>query len=128
MKINFSLLVDLVRTSIARARGPLIILVLVFAIVGFSVSETNEFQLDELEPGVYCRYNRCVSAIPAHNFDMLTIVINGQVYSVNGTVRIHYSENEYRILWERRKIINSDGLDLYVPKGSVIVDPPVTVR
>ena len=41
MKINFSLLVDLV-----------IILVLVFATVGFSVSETNEFQLDELEPGV----------------------------------------------------------------------------
>lgn len=117
MKINFSLLVDLV-----------IILFLVFATVGFSVSETNEFQLDELEPGVYCRYNRRVSAIPAHNFDMLTIVINGQVYSVNGTVRIHYSENEHRILWERRKIINSDGLDLYVPKGSVIVDPPVTVR
>ena len=117
MKINFSLLVDLV-----------IILVLVFETVGFSVSEANEFQLDELEPGVYCRYNRCVSAIPAHNFDMLTIVINGQVYSVNGTVRIHYSENEHRILWERRKIINSDGLDLYVPKGSVIVDPPVTVR
>ena len=117
MKINFSLLVDLV-----------IILVLVFATVGFSVSETNEFQLDELEPGVYCRYNRCVSAIPAHNFDMLTIVINGQVYSVNGTVRIHYSENEHKILWERRKIINSDGLDLYVPKGSVIVDPPATVR
>lgn len=112
MKINFSLLVDLA-----------IILVLVFATVGFSVwaynnntwSETSEFQLDELEPGVYCRYNRCV-------------VINGQVYSVNGTVRIHYSENEHRILWERRKIINSDGLDLYVPKGSVIVDPPVTVK
>ena len=47
MKINFSLLVDLV-----------IILVLVFATVGFSVwaynnntrSETSEFQLDELEP------------------------------------------------------------------------------
>ena len=117
MKINFSLLVDLV-----------IILVLVFATVGFSVSETNEFQLDELEPGVYCRYNRRISAIPAYNFDMLTIVINGQVYSVNGTVRIHYSENEHRILWERRKIINSDGLDLYIPKGSVTVDPPVTVR
>ena len=124
MKINFSLLVYLVT-----------ILVLVFATVGFFVwahnntwSETNEFQLDELEPGVYCRYNRCVSAKPAYNFDMLTIVINGQVYSVNGTVRIHYSENEHRILWERRKIINSDGLDLYVQKGSVIVDPPVTVR
>ena len=125
MKINSSLLVGLV-----------IFLVLVFAIVLYgrititqgSWSETSEFQLDELEPGVYCRYNRCVSAIPAYNFDMLTIVINGQVYSVNGTVRIHYSENEHRILWERRKIINSDGLDLYVPKGSVIVDPPVTVR
>lgn len=125
MKMNFSLLVDLV-----------IILFLVFATVGFSVwaynnntwSETSEIQLDELEPGVYCRYNRCVSAIPAYNFDMLTIVINGQVYSVNGTVRTHYSENEHRILWERRKIINSDGLDLYVPKGSVIVDPPVTVK
>ena len=125
MKINSSLLIGLV-----------IFLVLVFAIVLYgritiaqgSWSETSEFQLDELEPGVYCRYNRCVSAIPAYNFDMLTIVINGQVYSVNGTVRIHYSENEHRILWERRKIINSDGLDLYVPKGSVIVDPPITVK
>lgn len=125
MKINSSLLVGLV-----------IFLALVFAIVLYeritiiqgSWSETSEFQLDELEPGVYCRYNRCVSARPAYNFDMLTIVINGQVYSVNGTVRIHYSENEHRILWERRKIINSDSLDLYVPKGSVIVDPPVTVK
>lgn len=114
----------------------IVLILILILIVGFFVwaynnntwSETSEFQLEELEPGVYCRYNRCVSPIPAYNFDMLTIVINGQIYTVNGTVRIHYSENEHKILWERRKIINSDGLDLYVPKGSVIVDPPVTVR
>ena len=114
----------------------LVIVLILILIVGFFVwaynnntwSETSEFQLEELEPCVYCRYNRCISSIPAYNFDMLTIVINGQIYTVNGTVRIHYSENEHKILWERRKIINSDGLDLYVPKESVIVDPPVTVR
>ena len=126
MKTNSDLLIGLV-----IALGLILILIVGFFVWAYNNntwSETSEFRLDELEPGVYCRYNRCISPIPAYNFDMLTIVINDQVYTVNGTVRIHYSENDHKILWERRKIINSDGLDLYIPKGSVIVDPPVTVR
>ena len=105
------------------------IIVLIGIIAGFIVfmcwsnsygesSVTKEYSLNELDDGIYGIYTVVTSSIPAQNYEMITLCVNGVVCTFKGNVNIHYS-NKCRLVWEDKNYINSDILDIYVPSGTI---------
>lgn len=92
-------------------------------------STTNEYALSELDGGVYGIHVVSTSAIPAQNYEMVTVNISGQIYTIKGNVNIHYiTSGEPRIVWVNKNYVNNDIADLYVPEGSIRFDGTVTVH
>lgn len=73
----------------------IIIVVLIFLLIAFSVkkfanymsyTETYEYDLEEIKDGKYVIYQRTVSKIPANNYEMVTVCVNGNVITFKGKV------------------------------------------
>lgn len=86
-------------------------------------SETHEYNLYELGDGIYGYYNAVTSNIPSENYEMIVLCLNWQIYTLNGTVNIHYTDNEHKLLWTRTNMVHGDTFDIYVPFGSIVVRP-----
>lgn len=86
-------------------------------------SETNEYSLTELGDGIYGYYNAVTSNIPAENYEMIVLCLNGQIYTLKGDVNIHYTDNECRLVWTDTNIVNGDTFDIYVPFDSIEMRP-----
>lgn len=89
---------------------------------------TNEYKLSELQDGVYGIHVVSTSAIPAQNFEMVTVNINGQIYTIKGNVNIYYTDETPKIVWVDYNLVNGDIANLYVPEGTVRYDGVVTVK
>ena len=84
--------------------------------------------LEEIENGTYARYYQTVSAVPAHNYDVVEICINGNVRTYKGYVSITYTEgNPYAVIMQNH-LVNGNKVFLYVPKGTVEHGESVGVR
>lgn len=86
-------------------------------------SETREYSLDYVDGGIYGYYNAVTSNIPAENYEMIVLCLNGQIYTLKGDVNIHYTDNEHRLVWTATNIVNGDTFDIYVPFDSIEMRP-----
>lgn len=123
--------------KIIKKCNPWIVAVLVIIFLdiglGFYVQKQSEYhntkcELEEIESGIYTRYYQIVSSIPAHNYDVVEICINGNMRTYKGTVRITYTtEHPYAIIMQNN-LVNSDKVFLYIPKGTVDYKENVGIR
>lgn len=91
-------------------------LVLMIANVEYDSSHpiVSNYDLQEIEPGIYAYTSTVVSNIPAKNYEMCTVLINGQYITIKGTVKIAKSDGSApKIKWENRRIVNGDTATIY---------------
>jgi hypothetical protein len=79
----------------------------------------HEFQLTEIQDGVYGISNTVVSSIPAQNYDIITLCCNGQIRVFKGTVHITYTNADPYEIYRNTNLTNADVLYVYVPFGSI---------
>lgn len=74
----------------------------------------SNYDLQEIEPGIYAYTSTVVSNIPAENYEMCTVLINGQYITIKGTAKIMKSDGSVpKIKWENRRIVNGDTATIY---------------
>ena len=114
-----------------------IIAVLLIALVLFIVicwfgkqAEYHEsrYELEEIESGTYARYYQTASTVPAHNYDVVEICVNGNIRTYKGYVSIAYTDKSPHVVVMQNNLANDDKVFLYVPKGMVEYGESVGVR
>ena len=109
----------------------LIVTVVLFVIWGIK-SETEyvetKYNLSELNDGVYAVYYSTHSAIPAHNYEVITLNCNDNIYTFQGHVQITYTDDDPYVIYQKRNIVNADTMYAYVPSGSVEFQGSVMVK
>jgi hypothetical protein len=86
-------------------------------------SNTVEYDLHELDDGVYGYYNAVTSNIPAENYEMIVLCLNGQIFTLNGDVNIYYTDDAPKLIWTDVNRVHGDTFDVYVPSGSIEMRP-----
>ena len=81
--------------------------------------EEKEYQLSEVESGIYCIYNAVSSNIPAENYKMVTLCCNGRIATFKGTVTITYTATNPRAVVKDYNIVNGDQIMVFVPRDTV---------
>ena len=79
---------------------------------------TTNYALEDMGSGVYIRTGQVVSAIPAENYTVATILIDGTLYTVKGKVIVHISK-DHRATWTKSRMKNDDVLEAYVPHDGI---------
>lgn len=83
-------------------------------------TEKYECEIEEIQSGIYARYQSTVSSTPAYNYEIITVCINGQLITYKGSVEFIFVENENKIkVTERPNIVHSDKVIVYTSKDSV---------
>lgn len=83
-------------------------------------TEKYECEIEEIQNGIYVRYQSTVSRAPAHNYEIITVCVNGQLITYKGSVEFVFTENENRIeVAEKPNIVRCDEVTVYTSKGSV---------
>lgn len=111
----------------ANIIGGAIVFVLVLGFVFFMLwscnygnsSTTSEYSLRELDEGVYGIYTVVSSSIPAQNYEMITLCVDGTVRTFKGFVNIIYTDEEPKLILNDKNLINSDSMYIYVPNGTI---------
>ena len=86
------------------------------------VNETKKYEceIEEIQDGIYARYQSTVSRAPAYNYEIITVCINGQLITYEGNVEFIFVENENKIkVTEKPNIVHSDKVIVYTSKDSV---------
>lgn len=97
----------------------LIGLCIVLAIYGNKYTE-HEYQLTEIQDGVYGTYSTVVSSMPAQNYDIITLCCNGNIRTFKGTVYITYIDGNAYATHKDANIVNADEIYVYVPFGTIV--------
>ena len=109
----------------------LVLTVVLFVIWGVK-SETEyvetKYNLSELNDGVYAIYYTTHSTVPAHNYEVITLNCNGNIYTFQGHVQITYTDDSPYVIHQKRNIVNADRMYVYVPNGSVEFQGSVMVK
>lgn len=108
------------------------ITVMVIFIVGFilffgfnlmiscmETSTTTEYSLSKLDDDIYGIYTVVSSNVPAKNYEMITLCVNGQVCTFRGDVNIYYCDDGYKLILVDNNLVNGDVMNVYVPRGSI---------
>ena len=88
----------------------------------------TKYNLFELNDGVYAIYYTTHSTVPAHNYKVITLNCNGNIYTFRGQVQITYSDDDPYVIYQKRNIVNADRMYVYVPSGSVEFQGSVKVK
>lgn len=88
-------------------------------------STTVECVLSEINDGVYGYYNTVSSRAPAHNYEMITLCVNGSIRTFKGHVNINYTNGQSKLVWVQKNYIYGDIMNIYVPYGSIEMRPNV---
>ena len=89
----------------------------------------SEYRLEEVEDGIYLITYRVSSNVPAHNYDVATICVNGNLLEYKGDLRIVYTEYDpYCVIGSYVNLNYSDEITVYIPKGSVKFQENVGIR
>lgn len=112
------------------------IILLIVTVVSFVIwgvkSETEyvetKYSLSELNDGVYAVYYTTHSDAPAHNYEVITLNCNGNIYTFQGHVQITYTDDDPYVIYQNRNIVNADRMYVYVPSGSVEFQGSVMVK
>lgn len=85
-------------------------------------NETKKYEceIEEIQNGIYARYQSTVSHAPALNYEIITVCVNGQLITYKGSVRFVFTENENKIeVAEKPNMVHSDKVIVYTSKDSV---------
>ena len=112
------------------------IILLIVTVVSFVIwgvkSETEyvetKYNLFELNDGVYATYYTTHSTVPAHNYEVVTLNCDGNIYTFQGHVQITYTDNDPYVIYQKRNIVNADTMYVYIPNGSVEFQGSVMVK
>ena len=109
----------------------LVLTVVLFVIWGVK-SETEyvetKYNLSELNDGVYAIYYTTHSTVPAHNYEVVTLNCDGNIYTFQGHVQITYTDDNPYVIYQKRNIVNADRMYVYIPNGSVEFQGSVMVK
>lgn len=109
-----------------------LIVTIVFLVILCVKSETEyveiKYDLSELNNGVYAIYYTTHSTVPAHNYEVITLNCNGNIYTFQGHVQITYTDENPYVVYHKRNLANADRMYVYVPSGSVEYQGSVMVR
>lgn len=79
-----------------------------------------ECKIEEIQSGIYARYQSTASSVPADNYEIITVCINGQLITYKGSVEFIFVENENKIkVTEKPSIVHGDKVIVYTSKDSV---------
>lgn len=100
------------------------IIVIVVALILFlnwaNKTEKYECEIEEIQSGIYARYQSTASSTPAYNYEIITVCINGQLITYEGNVKFIFAENENKIeVTEKPNIVHGDKVIVYTSKDSV---------
>ena len=85
-------------------------------------NETKKYECEteEIQNGIYARYQSTVSRAPALNYEIITVCVNGQLITYKGSVKFVFTENENKIeVTEKPNMVHSDKVIVYTSKDSV---------
>lgn len=85
-------------------------------------NETKKYEceIEEIQNGIYARYQSTVSRAPAYNYEIITVCVNGQLITYKGNVKFVFTENENRIeVTEKPNVVYSDKVIVYTSKDNV---------
>ena len=85
-------------------------------------NETKKYEceIEEIQDGIYARYQSTVSRAPAYNYEIITVCVNGQLITYKGSVEFVFTENENRIeATEKLNMVHSDKVIVYTSKDGV---------
>ena len=95
----------------------------------FNEYTENTYILDELEDGVNVNTYRVSSNVPANNYDVAIICVDGVVKKYSGTIQLIYTEKQpYCVVKQYVNLCNSNYLTIYIPKGSIKYQENVGTR
>ena len=83
-------------------------------------TEKYECEIEEIQNGIYVRYQSTVSRVPAHNYEIITVCIDGKLATYKGSIEFIFTENENKIeVTEKPNLVRNDKVIVYTPKDSV---------
>ena len=83
-------------------------------------TEEYECEIEEIQSGIYVRYQSTASSTPAYNYEIITVCINGQLITYNGSVEFIFTEDENKIeVTEKPNMVRNDKIIVYTSKDSV---------
>ncbi len=82
---------------------------------------STTYQLNELNDGTYAIYYTTHSKAPAHNYEVVTLNCNGNIYTFKGHVWISYLKDNISpyVVYEDCNVVYADKISVYVPEGTV---------
>lgn len=82
--------------------------------------EKYECEIEEIQNEIYVRYQSTVSRVPAQNYEIITVCVNGQLITYKGSVEFIFTENENKIeVTEKPNMVRNDKVIVYTSKDSV---------
>lgn len=82
--------------------------------------EQQTYTLSEFEDGTYGIYTQVVSTTPSHNYEMITLLLNGNtVHTFKGNVIIHYTDGTPKAVVDDYNVVYGDDIFVYVPAGTI---------
>ena len=79
-----------------------------------------EYEIEEIQNGIYVRYQSTVSRVPAHNYEIITVCIDGKLVIYKGSIEFIFTENENKIeVTEKTNLVRNDKVIVYTSKDSV---------
>lgn len=79
-----------------------------------------ECEIEEIQNGIYVRYQSTVSCVPAHNYEIIMVCVDGQLITYKGSVEFIFTENENKIeVAEKPNLVRNDKVIVYTSKDSV---------
>ena len=83
-------------------------------------TEKYECEIEEIQSGIYVRYQSTSSCTPAYNYEIITVCINGQLLTCKGSVEFIFAENENTIrVTEKPNVGRNDKVIVYTSKDNV---------
>ena len=111
--------------KISKGDIAFIIIIALFIAIPFALNRYSkqyvekEYTLCDMGDGVYAYYTNVSSAIPAQNYEMVSVCANGNVITLKGSINISYVSDNFRMMWKDTNTVNGDTITIYVPKNSV---------
>ena len=105
-----------------------VVLLVIWGVKNETEYVETKYSLSELNDGVYAVYYTTHSAAPAHNYEVVTLNCDGNIYTFQGHVQITYTDNDPYVIYQKRNIVNADRMYVYVPSGSVEFQGSVMVK
>jgi len=101
--------------------GIFIFISLMAGIIWHSNQHTEyHYSLNELDEGVYAIYYTTHSNIPSHNYEVVTLCCEENIYTFTGNVSISFTDEEspYVIIKEYN-MVNNDEIYVHIPSWTL---------